>query len=269
MADPGEKQPWRKRWKRWRNRVLVWIAKHTLPFVYLAYMRLVWWTSRVLDQTDIGWEELKKPPHKIVVVLWHQDVVCVPWIYRSFKPHTIASVGDAGEIITHILKRCNFTVLRGGSSKGKKRHTEILPQLVAHMQASQGACGITVDGSFGPPYRLKRGAIVVAQECRCAIFTTRIWCKRKILLPTWDKTMVPLPFNTIAVLAQGPYYPPADLDTPEAFEQFRKSVENHLLDSTYQSFQMLEKKIPNDLMSRFPDDWRPPTTEPPASSQNG
>jgi lysophospholipid acyltransferase (LPLAT)-like uncharacterized protein len=256
-----EKQPLWKRCKRWRNRLLLSIGKYTLPYVYLAYIRFVWWTSKVTDEMDVLREDLQQPPYKSVNVLWHQDVFCVAWAFHDFRPHTIASVGDAGEIIARILKLCHFsTVLRGGSSKGKKRQTPVLDDMVEHMKTSHGVCGITVDGSYGPAYRLKHGAVVIARECGCPIFTTRIWCKRRILLPTWDRTMIPLPFNHLLLTTRGPFYPPQDADKPEVLEQFRQSVEQRMLDTTYHSFLAIDKKAPQDLLKLFPPEWTPPAT---------
>lgn len=253
-----EKRPLGKRLRRLRNRILVWIAVHTLPYIYLAYIRFVWWTSKlIVNETVIRLEELKKPPHKLVAALWHQDVFAVAWAYRDFQPHTLASVGDAGEIITAILNRCNFTVLRGGSSKGSKRHREVLPEIIAHFGNATGVFGITVDGSYGPAYRLKRGAIVIAKECHCHVFITRIWYKRKFLLPTWDRTTIPLPFNQIAFLARGPFPVPPNADDPEVFEQFRQLVENELLKITHEACMRIDHRIPSEIADYFPAGWKP------------
>lgn len=258
----NERRPLWKKFRRWRNRMLVLLGKYTLPYIYLAYIRFVWWTSEVIDDMALVDQFRQEPPYKGVGVLWHQDVFCVPWAYREKRPHTLASVGDAGEIITHILELCHFsTIMRGGSSQGKKRHTQVLPALIEHMQTAQGMCGITVDGSHGPIYRLKRGAIVVAKECACPLLVIRIWCKRRILLPTWDRTMIPLPFNRIIISARGPYHLPADADNPDSFEKFRQYVEHRLLDLTYQTFLTIDKQAPPQLMALFPEDWQPPQAE--------
>lgn len=237
--------------------MLVWLAKYTLPYLYIAYVRFVWLTSKVEDNTYIAREALDHPPYKIAAAVWHQDVFCVAWAYRHYKPFTLASVGDAGEIITAILKLCNFTVLRGGSSKGKKRHVEVLPQMVAYMQNNRGTLGITVDGSFGPPYRLKRGVLVAAKECGSKIYIARVWCKRKILLPTWDKTVIPLPFNHIVVATVGPYSVPEGLDNTENFEKFRLFLEDELLQLTYKTFFRVGDEPPAELLALFPPGWQP------------
>jgi lysophospholipid acyltransferase (LPLAT)-like uncharacterized protein len=247
------------KWKRIRNRILVFFVKNTVPYIYYAYIRFVLWTSKIVDLSDNMFEFLhKEEPYKTVGVLWHQDVFCVPWAYKRFQPITMASVGDSGEVIAKILELFDYKkIWRGGSSKGKKRHKKILEDFIADFKESKySPAGITVDGSSGPPYRLKHGAIVIASECKCPIFTLRIWAKRKFLLPTWDKTMIPLPFNKIVIYAQGPYFVP-DFSTPDDLEKFRAYIENELLELTYSIFQKIEKKIPVSLLTFFPENWKP------------
>ncbi len=251
------------KWKRVRNRFFLMVAKHTLPYVYYLYIRFVLWTSKVVDMSDIMFQFLQeKDPHKCVAVLWHQDVFNVPWAYKRFQPITMASVGDAGEIIARILELFGYKkIWRGGSSKGKKRHKKILEDFIADFKESQySPAGITVDGSSGPAYRLKHGAVVIANECKCPIFLLRVWAKRKCLLPTWDKTMIPLPFNKIVIDAQGPYWAP-DISNPEDLEKFRLYIENELLELTYSVFQKMENKIPDSCQAFFPENWKPAWTK--------
>ena len=73
--------------------------------------------------------------------------------------------------------------------------------------------GLTVDGSKGPAYRLKRGGVVIARECGRPIVLVRTWYRRCLRLDTWDRTAIPLPFNRIHYYLEGPYFAPADADT--------------------------------------------------------
>ena len=258
MTEQKEKLPWDRRVAK----ALVRFAAWTVPYLYLAYFRFVWLTSRIIDRTAPLDEALASPPYKAVASVWHQDVFCVAWAYRRFRPHTIASVGDSGEVITRILKLCNFTVFRGGSSKRKSRRKKVLEDFTRHLTTLDGGLvGITVDGSSGPPYRMKSGVVVMAMKFGAPMFLVRIWCKRRVLLKTWDRMMVPLPFNKIAILVDGPHFPPDGMDRPEVFERFHRHVEDRLLALTRQSFLLLDETVDEELMSRFPDGWTPSPEE--------
>lgn len=256
MGRNTAKLPWRRLGKKF----LVRLAEYTVPYLYFAYFAFVWATSKITDLTSPLDEALRNHPHRFVAAVWHQDVVCVPWAYRRFHGQTIASVGDAGDVISRLLGLCNFTVFRGGSSKRASRRKTILEELTEHLlKVDRPAVGITVDGSSGPAYRMKRGVIVLAMKIHAPIFVVRIWTKRRILLPSWDRTMLPLPFNQIVILAEGPYQLPDHMDQEEVFKQFHGFVENQLLAATYKCFSMLDKAVDKGLMAKFPEDWKPPS----------
>ena len=246
-------------WHRYLTKGLVQLAKYTVPYLYFAYFWFVWATSRVIDLSTPLDEELRKGKRGFVAAIWHQEVLSVPWTYGRLHPHTIASVGDSGEVITRLLKLCGYTVFRGGSSKRKSRRKKVLSDFIEHLKkADRPAVGITVDGSSGPPFRMKTGAIVMAMEIQAPVFVVRTWCKRRILLRTWDRMMLPLPFNRIVILAEGPYPLPDDLDQKEVFEKFHRFVENQLLTTTYKCFSMLDHPVDEQLLENFPEGWKPP-----------
>ncbi|WP_372370051.1 lysophospholipid acyltransferase family protein [Candidatus Uabimicrobium sp. HlEnr_7] len=244
---------------RYLRRFGIFIGKYTIPFIYNSYCWFVWITSKTKDGTEDIEEFFHKQnkPVTYIGLLWHQDVFLVAHAYRRFNGYTLASRGHAGDIIARMLTTNNFKVFRGGSSKGKKRRKKVLDELVDHLaKQDKFAIGITVDGSSGPIYRMKTGMIVAAMKLQAPIFCVRIWCKRKFLLPTWDRTMIPLPFNNIEIFVQGPYYAPPEMNEQE-FNEFHKKVENGLLDVTYLGYQHYEKEVTSDLLAGFPEDWKP------------
>ena len=234
------------------------IAAFFLPHMYLLYMRFVWMTSKIEDGTDPLLDDaLKYHPHKSVSLMWHQDVFMVAWAYRRFYGTTIASKGDFGDIISKMLAKCNYTTFRGGTSKGKKRGVKVLDEFIEHLEKQDHfAVGITVDGSSGPAYRVKTGTIVMAMKTGVPVFVTRIWAKRRILMPTWDRTMIPLPFNRIVINFQGPFLPPENLEDKEVFDKFHQNMENNLLDATYDTFLKVDGKSDPKSIEKFPDYWK-------------
>ncbi len=246
-------------WHRYITKGLVQLAKYTVPYLYFAYFWFVWATSKVIDRTSPLDEELREHKRGFVAAIWHQEVLCVPWVYGRLHPHTIASVGDSGDVITRLLKLCGYTVFRGGSSKRESRRKKVLEEFIQHLKkADRPVVGITVDGSSGPAFRMKTGAIVMAMGIQAPVFVVRTWCKRRILLRTWDRMMLPLPFNKIVILAEGPYPLPDNLDQKEVFEQFHRFVENQLLATTYKCFSMLDHPVDERLLANFPEGWKPP-----------
>ncbi len=255
-APPARRKPrLAKRLRRWIGARLVGFAAVVLPLLYVGYMWLVRVTSheddRTLQQQIYGALERHD---RVVGVLWHEEVFSVAYNYRLYRPHTLASVSDFGEVISAMLRLCNFVVFRGGSGS-KSRRRDVLGDLIEHMQTTARVIyGLTVDGSQGPVYHLKPGAVLIARACRAPIVVVRTHYRRGIALDTWDRTQIPLPFNRRLTLACGPYWIAPDADD-DAVEAFRRHVENELLEITARVARELDGD--EGPYWGFPSGWTP------------
>ncbi len=233
---------------------LAWLAARIAPPLYLLYMGLVWRTSTVHDH---GLAEIARIAEKhdgAVALLWHEEVLSAAYGYRrlGIRPHTIASRSDLGEVITRVLEGCGFTVFRGGSSRrSSRRRGSVVRDMIHHMRSHAGVLyGLTVDGSHGPAYRMKRGGIVIARACDKPVVLTRIWYRRCLRLRNWDRTAIPLPFNEIRHYLRGPYPVPADAHTAEGLERFRLHLEQDLIELAARSYRDAGQERPHQLLVR-------------------
>lgn len=227
------------------------LAAAVVPAIYMGYMRLVWATSRVDPGDFLTLKDWIRQYNGAVGLLWHEEVMTVAYgyYYLGFRPHTLASLGDAGELITRMLLKCNFVVFRGGSTRGFKRRREgVLEELIDHMRNNDEVIyGLTVDGSRGPRYHMKHGGILIARECGRPIALARTWYKRCLRLPTWDRMAVPLPFNHIRYYLKGPYFVPESTRTEAGMEEFRLRLENDLIELAARSYDDLGQRRPAEL----------------------
>ena len=230
------------------------LAAMVLPYVYLSYMRFVWATSRIEGREFVALKQIAAQYNGAVALLWHEEVMTVAfgYAYLGFRGHTLASVGEAGEVIARMLTLCGFVVFRGGSTTGRSRRREgALDDMITHMRThDQVIYGLTVDGSKGPPYRMKTGGIVIARECGKPIALARTWYKRCLRLPTWDRMAIPLPFNLIRYYLRGPYLVPESAYTEAGLEQFRQMLEDDLIDLAAQSYDDMGQARPSNLVKR-------------------
>jgi lysophospholipid acyltransferase (LPLAT)-like uncharacterized protein len=224
------------------------------PPLYMAYVRFVWATSRIERNDFEKLQALCDQHDGAVALLWHEEVFTVAYGYAflGLRGHTLASLGNAGELISRILLRCNYVVFRGGSTTRQSRRREgVLDDLIQHMQTNHGVIyGLTVDGSRGPAYRMKMGGVIVASTCRKPIALVRTWYRRCIRLNTWDRTAIPLPFNTIYYHYRGPYFPPSDPSDGAALEAFRQRLEDDLVDLAAHSYDVAGQPRPPNLVKR-------------------
>lgn len=228
------------------------LAAAVVPSIYLGYMRLVWATSRIDAGNFPDLHEIITRHNGAVGLLWHEEVMTVAYGYYhlGFRPHTLASVGEAGEVIARMLVRCGFVVFRGGSTRGHARRREgTLAAMIDHMKTTDNVIyGLTVDGSRGPRYRIKHGGIIIARECGRPIVLARTWYRRYLRLPTWDGMALPLPFNHIRYYMRGPYEVPAEAHSADGLERFRRRLENDLIELAALSYADAGKPRPAELV---------------------
>lgn len=255
----AEQRTRRSAWQRLRHRVrpyfsrpLVWLGVHTLPYLYVFYMGLVWRTSRVDVDDFARGHEIVDEHNGVVSLSLHQDVMLMGYGVPKlgFALHTLASVGDAGEIITRALGLCGCVVFRGGTaSRASRRRLGVLRSMIRHMRANDGVIyGITVDGSKGPAYEMKEGGIAIARACSKPVVVSRIWSSRCIRLRSWDRTAIPLPFGRIDARLLGPYYPPDDSQGEAAAERFRLECERDLIALAGASHDRFGESRPEQLL---------------------
>jgi lysophospholipid acyltransferase (LPLAT)-like uncharacterized protein len=268
----GDTPPREKRQRTWQRRVrkelaraLMKIGVYTVPYLYVAYMWLVYKTSRV--------EELGYRPDLVraergggVFAVWHDEVFFVAWAFGKFRADTLASQGDSGEIITRMLRLCGFNVFRGGSSsaRSRRRSTAVVQEMIEHMKSHPGVLyGITTDGSKGPVYRMKQGVVTLAVSGGSELFVEKTWCRRYFQLPTWDRSLVPLPFNHIVHVYAGPVTPPPDAaEVPERFEALAREVERLLCRVSAYARRLAEGEPPDAWIDLFPEEHRAAMRDP-------
>jgi hypothetical protein len=258
LAQERKRSPQRRVTKVLR-RALMTVGIYTVPYLYVTYMWFVYRTSRV-ETLGPHPDALREKVGRGIYALWHDEVFFVAYSFRDYHGHTLASEGDAGAIITRMLELCNFTVFRGGSTTKKRRRSsvELVRAMIDHMQAQPGVIyGITTDGSKGPIYRMKDGAVRIAVGSGAPLGVVKTWCKRYFQLPTWDRTLVPLPFNHIVHVFSGPIVPSDAAGTPEGFEALRNDVERQLCRVTAYARRITEGlPLPREWIDLFPEHVR-------------
>ena len=64
----------------------------------------------------------------------------------------------------------------------------------------------------GPSGKFQPGALLIAQKARAPLYPAGVGAHPRILLPTWDRYLIPLPFARAAFLIGEPVWVPEDAD---------------------------------------------------------
>lgn len=130
-----------------------------------------------------------------VIAFWHGKMLPVWFFFKQHNPLGIVSLSKDGEILSQLLNKWNYKLIRGSSSKGGK---EVIENVVNSNHF--GSILITPDGPLGPKEEMKAGAIIISQRTSKPLVLCGVIISKKILLKnSWDDFEIPLPFTKIYI----------------------------------------------------------------------
>ena len=135
-----------------------------------------------------------------ILALWHGRILPGLHYFRHRGIVVITSQNFDGEWIARILHRFGFGTARGSSSRGGAR---ALVQLRRDLAVGRAAA-FTVDGPRGPARVVQPGAVFLAGATGQPILPYHIESDRHWTLKSWDRTQIPKPFATVALVIGEP-----------------------------------------------------------------
>jgi lysophospholipid acyltransferase (LPLAT)-like uncharacterized protein len=233
----------RKKKFRWVRDLGKLLAPVLIPPIYNSYMWLVFYTSK---KAYIGLPELwdmTSRGENVITAVWHQDAFIGTFVFRGRDVLTMVSKSDFGDILAEIMQKCHLIPVRGGSGNYGR---EALAEMIEYLEARRGVfCGIAVDGSRGPARQVQPGIVIMAQETGKPIYPMRVWARWRLFAPTWDRTLIPLPFNHLVCMVGEPIHisPDADRETLDAHREELKDSLDMLVERSENFFRKGTKEF--------------------------
>mgnify|MGYP000210642831 CR=1 FL=1 len=160
-----------------------------LNFKYKLFIFLINIISKTWRFQVIG----DKPNSNGVLAFWHGNMLPVWRHFYNKNPIAVVSQSKDGEILSHILKKWNYELARGSSSKGGKEILNLISE-----KAKEKLVLITPDGPRGPYHKFKAGAVIAAQRSQSSLYLCKVYTNKKIVFSkSWDKFEFPFPFTNI------------------------------------------------------------------------
>lgn len=205
-------------------------VRRVLAAVIAAYIRLVRATSR-MDEAGPGLAHVLDRYTRgepCIIAFWHGRLLLMPRLRPQLSmAHVLISRHGDGELIAAVLTRLGLNAVRGSTSRGG---ATAMRELYAVLERD-GIVAVTPDGPRGPRMRAAAGVIVLARHAQVPIYPLAYATRRGWLLKSWDRLLLPSPFNRGVFLAGDPIWIPADADD-EAVERARHGLEAALNDLT-------------------------------------
>ena len=208
----------------------------TSPFLKVILMPLgliyrLWTKSiRIRYSEKDGRRELAKLAEPITVILWHNRLFFAgEWHLRFRKPrrcYGLISGSRDGAWLETFYGWAGILAVRGSRNKNGFQATRDLIRMVKRGHD----VGITPDGSRGPKYQVKSGALFVARASRSPVVLLDFTFSKAIRLKSWDHFAIPLPFSVIRIRTE--ILPHEKLFADQGLEEATKIVEDSLLKLT-------------------------------------
>jgi lysophospholipid acyltransferase (LPLAT)-like uncharacterized protein len=153
---------------------------------------------------------------------WHGRILPGMLYFRDRGIVVITSENYDGEWIARIIHRFGFGTARGSSSRGARK---ALLQLVRDAKARPTA--FPLDGPRGPARVAQPGAVWLSKATGNPVIPFHLEAASHWSLKSWDRTQIPKPFTTIALVFGEPFTVPRDADEA-ALEAYRRRLEQEL-----------------------------------------
>ena len=165
-------------------------------------------------------EAIVRSGRQPVMAFWHGRILPATFFFRRRGIVVITSENFDGEWIAGIIERFGFGTARGSTSRGSRR---ALVQLTRDLAAGKPA-GFTLDGPRGPARVAQAGAVWLAKTTGNPVLPFHLEADRHWTTSSWDRTQIPKPFATVALVVGEPFDVPAGA-RGEALEAARRELE--------------------------------------------
>ncbi len=155
----------------------------------------------------------------VIVAFWHGKMAAGWYANRKNNFAALVSLSKDGEILTGILKRWKYKVVRGSSRRGGKESLEKMIEMINQNYS----VAITPDGPTGPAKVMKPGAVVLAKKTRRPLFLAGVGYAKKIRFNSWDNFELPKPFSSIVIK----YSSALPIDSELSFEETDKLIKEY------------------------------------------
>lgn len=146
------------------------------------------------------YEAVTRSGRQPILALWHGRILPGLHYFRNRGVVVITSQNFDGEWIAKILHRFGFGTARGSTSRGGAR---ALVQMRRDLAAGKPVA-FTVDGPRGPARVVQPGVVFLAGATGQPILPYHIEASRHWTLGSWDRTQIPKPFSTVALVIGEP-----------------------------------------------------------------
>ncbi len=167
-------------------------------------------------------EVARRSGARYIYAFFHEVMLFPAYFWAWPEMQILISDHRDGELITQVVRRLGFGVVRGSTTRGGARALREMTQRV-----DRGHLCVTPDGPRGPRRHVHQGLAYLASRTGLPIVGVGLAFRRPWRARSWDRFAVPRPFGAAACVCPGAVTVPRDAGRDE-IEAARAEVERRM-----------------------------------------
>lgn len=213
--------------------------QNIIAWLAASYMRLVYYTSRWQFIGRHVFENYRDAQRPAIICFWHNRLGLMAYARLKGMPFNVMiSSHRDGRIISKAMGHHCIKTIAGSSSRGS---LEAVRKVLETLKKGEFVA-ITPDGPRGPRFSINPSLLKIASKAGVDIIPIAYATSRRIVISSWDRFVVPLPFSRGVFM----YGEPITLNQRPTDEDINRTCEllrERLIDISNQSDQLCGREI--------------------------
>lgn len=176
----------------------------------------------------------RRTGQRYIYAFFHEVMLFPAYYWAWPEMQILISDHRDGELITQVVRRLGFSVVRGSTTRGGTRALREMTHRI-----DRGHLCVTPDGPRGPRRHVQQGLVYLSSRTGLPIVGAGMAFRRPWRARSWDRFAVPRPFGVAACVVPPPLRVPPDADR-DTIEDCRREVERRMQAATLEAEAWVE-----------------------------
>jgi len=200
------------------------LFNYVLPYLLFGLIYIWCLTLREKNLNKEGENQFKQNPGPYILTLWHGRIFYLFYYLRRNPDYfLLISPSEDGDLLARLARLMGYSVIRGSTYK---KAVPAARSLIKVLRRNKRII-IIADGSRGPRCVAQPGSIQLAAITGVPVFPMTFGSKNKVVLKTWDRFVIPIPFTRCTLNFSSPISL-ARKPSEQSVEENRIELENSL-----------------------------------------
>ena len=200
------------------------LFNYVIPYLLFGLVYLWCMTLRSKNMNEEEENHFKNLTGPYILTLWHGRIFYLFYYLRRHPDYfLLISPSEDGDLLARLARLMGYSVIRGSTYK---KAVSAARSLIKVLRRNQRII-IIADGSRGPKCVAQPGFVQLAGITGTPIFPMTFGAKNKVVLNSWDKFVIPLPFTRCTLNFSSPISLPPK-SSEQIIEEKRLELENVL-----------------------------------------